>query len=39
VPEKAVPLSEAILSEENLTFEAHSTDYQSTQALADLVKS
>lgn len=37
-PEKAQPLSEAILSEEGLTFEAHSTDYQSTQALTDLVK-
>lgn len=38
VPEKAHPLSEAILSEEGLTFEAHSTDYQSTQALNELVK-
>ena len=38
VPEKALPLSEAILLEKGLTFEAHSTDYQSTQALADLVK-
>lgn len=37
VPEKAAPLSAAILSEDALTFEAHSTDYQSTQALADLV--
>lgn len=38
VPEKARPLSEAILSEDGLTFEAHSTDYQSTSALADLVE-
>jgi len=37
-PLKARPLSEAILSEEGLTFEAHSTDYQSTAALAELVK-
>ena len=37
VPEKARPLSEAILTEDGLTFEAHSTDYQSTQALAELV--
>lgn len=38
VPEKARPLSDAILSDDGLTFEAHSTDYQATQALADLVK-
>lgn len=38
IPEKAQPLSEAILSEDGLTFEAHSTDYQSTRALRDLVK-
>ncbi len=38
VPEKAGPLSGAILAEEGLTFEAHSTDYQATGALADLVK-
>lgn len=38
VPEKAKPLSEAILNEEGLTFEAHSTDYQPTGALAALVK-
>ncbi len=38
VPEKAQPLSKAILLENALTFEAHSTDYQSTNALADLVK-
>ena len=37
-PEKACALSAAIMTEENLTFEAHSTDYQSTKALADLVK-
>ena len=37
-PQKARPLSEAILTEEGLTFEAHSTDYQSTAALAELVK-
>ena len=36
--EKARPLSEAILSEPGLTFEAHSTDYQATDALAALVK-
>ncbi len=38
VPEKAAHLSAAILSDDGLTFEAHSTDYQSTQALSDLVK-
>lgn len=38
VPENARPLSEAILSEDGLTFEAHSTDYQSNEALSDLVK-
>lgn len=38
VPEKAKPLSDAILSEDGLTFEAHSTDYQSTQALSELVR-
>ena len=38
VPEKAHPLSEAILTEDGLTFEAHSTDYQSASALTDLVK-
>lgn len=37
VPEKAQPLSDAILAEDGLTYEAHSTDYQSTSALADLV--
>lgn len=39
VPEKAGPLSKAILAEDGLTYEAHSTDYQSTEGLADLVKS
>ncbi|MEQ8778182.1 MAG: class II D-tagatose-bisphosphate aldolase, non-catalytic subunit [Roseibium album] len=38
VPDKARPLSEAILLEDGLTYEAHSTDYQSTAALTDLVK-
>ena len=38
VPEKAAPLRDAILKETGLTYEAHSTDYQSTEALADLVK-
>lgn len=38
MPDKAAPLRDAILSEEGLTFEAHSTDYQSTEALAELVK-
>ncbi len=38
VPEKAEPLRKAILAEEGLTFEAHSTDYQSTDALSDLVR-
>ena len=38
VPEKARPLSDAVLSEGGLTFEAHSTDYQSTEALTELVK-
>lgn len=38
VVEKAAPLSQAILQHDNLTFEAHSTDYQSTEALADLVR-
>lgn len=38
IPEKAAPLRDAILDETGLTFEAHSTDYQSTDALADLVK-
>lgn len=38
VPEKAAPLRDAIGAETGLTYEAHSTDYQSTQALANLVK-
>ena len=38
VPDKAAPLRDAILDEQGLTYEAHSTDYQSTAALADLVK-
>jgi len=39
ITEKAQPLSDAIRVEDSLTYEAHSTDYQSDQALADLVKS
>jgi D-tagatose-1,6-bisphosphate aldolase subunit GatZ/KbaZ len=38
VPEKAEPLSEAILNRDGLTFEAHSTDYQPTDALVSLVE-
>ncbi|MFV2051258.1 class II D-tagatose-bisphosphate aldolase non-catalytic subunit [Aliiroseovarius sp. YM-037] len=38
VPEKAQPLSDAILNEAGLTFEAHSTDYQAADALAALVE-
>jgi len=38
VPEKAKPLSDAILKKDDLTFEAHSTDYQPTSALASLVE-
>lgn len=38
VPDAARPLSDAILGREGLTFEAHSTDYQPTTALAELVK-
>lgn len=38
VPEKAVPLRDVILEEPGLTYEAHSTDYQPTRALTDLVK-
>ena len=37
-PEKARDLSKAILHHPGLTFEAHSTDYQSTKALTDLVQ-
>lgn len=36
--EKAHPISQAILLEDGLTFEAHSTDYQTTNALSELVK-
>lgn len=36
--EKAAPLCAAILADDGLTFEAHSTDYQSTAALAALVE-
>ena len=38
MPEKAHPLRDAILTVNDLTFEAHSTDYQATEALTDLVK-
>lgn len=38
VPEKAAPLRDAIINESGLTYEAHSTDYQSTNALSELVK-
>ncbi|MEH6739067.1 MAG: class II D-tagatose-bisphosphate aldolase, non-catalytic subunit, partial [Sulfitobacter sp.] len=38
IPEKAFPLSEAILEEDGLTYEAHSTDYQATSALTGLIK-
>lgn len=37
VAEKARPLSDAIGAYSGLTFEAHSTDYQSTEALGQLV--
>ncbi len=37
VPEKAADLSQSILTEDGLTFEAHSTDYQTTEALGELV--
>ncbi len=37
IPEKARPLSDAIGTHPDLAFEAHSTDYQSTDALAQLV--
>ena len=36
-PDKATELSEGIKNFDNLSFEAHSTDYQPTKALADLV--
>lgn len=38
IPEKARPLGAAILAQDGLTFEAHSTDYQSDDALEGLVK-
>lgn len=38
VPQKAKPLSAAILKSKGLTFEAHSTDYQPTTALGSLVE-
>lgn len=37
-PDPAAPLSEAILAEPGLSFEAHSTDYQPTASLAELVR-
>ena len=37
-PARARPLSEAILAEPGLVFEAHSTDYQPTDALRALVE-
>lgn len=37
-PEPAKPLADAILTEPAISFEAHSTDYQPTEALAQLVK-
>jgi D-tagatose-1,6-bisphosphate aldolase subunit GatZ/KbaZ len=37
VPARALPLKEAIIAEDGLTFEAHSTDYQPTSALSQLV--
>jgi len=36
-PDKARDLSSAVQTIENMTFEAHSTDYQPTEALAELV--
>ncbi len=38
-PARAAPLSQAILSHPGLTLEAHSTDYQPTQALRALTRS
>ena len=38
-PAKAARLSRSVLEMPNVVFEAHSTDYQSRQALADLVAS
>ncbi|MBV6658261.1 MAG: class II D-tagatose-bisphosphate aldolase, non-catalytic subunit [Devosiaceae bacterium] len=37
VPDRAQPLADAIVDQPGLTFEAHSTDYQSDEALAALV--
>lgn len=37
-PEPAKPLADAILDEPGMSFEAHSTDYQPSEALAGLVK-
>lgn len=37
-PEKAAPLSRSIEPVANLVFEAHSTDYQTAEALASLVR-
>ncbi len=36
-PDKAVQLSESILQQDNIVFEAHSTDYQTTESLRQLV--
>ena len=36
-PDKAAELSAAVKAIDNMTFEAHSTDYQPTEALAELV--
>ena len=36
-PDKATDLSTAVKTIDNMTFEAHSTDYQPTEALAELV--
>lgn len=38
LPEKSAALSNAILKEDRLIFEAHSTDYQSSSALAELTR-
>lgn len=37
-PAPARPLAQSILTEKGISFEAHSTDYQPTVSLADLVK-
>jgi len=36
-PEKAMALSNAVKTIDNMTFEAHSTDYQPTESLTELV--